>query len=156
MNTRKIVQLVALWPSSISSPIQQHIQETGHTIDWSEAQILDQDNDWHGRGVRESINIFKIGPVLNRDKGRYKLPKIYHRLLDDGGGGTESDSSSDQEWRHYGDVTAEARSYERDFSRNSIEEGNGRFPKILDLNNFTVRTKTNSTQHESTTGTIFL
>ena len=84
-------------PSNISSPIQQHIQETGHTIDWSEAQILDQDNDWHGRGVRESINIFKIGPVLNRDKGRYKLPKIYHRLLHDGGGGAESDSSSDQE-----------------------------------------------------------
>ena len=76
-------------PSNKKSPVQKHIKKYGHTFNWPEAAILGYDQDWLRRGVREAINIMKTNPVLNENRGRYDIPKVYHRLLDPGGEGEQ-------------------------------------------------------------------
>jgi hypothetical protein len=65
-----------------SSPIGQHLAETGHeAIDTSSFKVVDRDSNWFTRGVREALHIQAMGPNLNRDHGRHHLPVIYSSLI---------------------------------------------------------------------------
>ena len=68
-------------PSCVGSPVVKHVHDTGHRIDWDSVRVLDCDNSWFERGVRESIQIFIHGSNLNRDTGRFRLPGVYKHLL---------------------------------------------------------------------------
>ena len=68
-------------PSNVTSPVVEHVKGSRHSIDWENVQVLDQDPNWFGRGVREAINIRRHGSTLNKDKGRHVLPPVYDQLL---------------------------------------------------------------------------
>ena len=70
-------------PSSTSSEVSQHIhlESPGHSVDLEKVNILDTDSRWFERGVKEAIYIRACQPSLNKDGGRYKLPRVYDPLL---------------------------------------------------------------------------
>ena len=63
------------------SPVAIHAKTTGHNIPVDEPRILDQDESWFGRGVREACHIRIRRSSLNRDGGRYHLPAVYNSIL---------------------------------------------------------------------------
>ena len=70
-------------PSSTSSEVSQHIhiESPGHRVDLDKVKILDRDPRWFERGVKEAIYIRANQPSLNKDGGRYKLPRVYYPIL---------------------------------------------------------------------------
>ena len=70
-------------PSSTTSEVSQHIhiESPGHHVDLEKVQILDREPRYFERGVKEAIYIRVNQPSLNRDGGRYKLPKVYDPIL---------------------------------------------------------------------------
>lgn len=70
-------------PSSTSSEVSQHIhiESPGHHVDLEEVKILDREPRYFERGVKEAIYIRANQPSLNRDGGRYKLPRVYDSVL---------------------------------------------------------------------------
>ena len=64
-----------------SSPVGAHLQETNHHVDWDRVRILDREDDWFKRGVREAIHIQRRRSNLNRDSGRHYLPPAYQNLI---------------------------------------------------------------------------
>ncbi len=65
-----------------SSPVGLHSRQERHRVEFDEVQILDRDQGWFRRGVKEAIHIELEGSDLNRDRGRYTLPPpIYKDLL---------------------------------------------------------------------------
>ena len=64
-----------------TSPVGEHANKEQHKIDWDGVRILDREEDWYRRGVREAIHIRRSGSDLNRDRGRHDLPVVYNRLL---------------------------------------------------------------------------
>ena len=64
-----------------SSPVGAHLEATSHRVEWKDVQILDREEDWFRRGVREAIQIKRKGSDLNRDKGRHYLPPAYDQLI---------------------------------------------------------------------------
>ncbi|XP_072022385.1 uncharacterized protein [Amphiura filiformis] len=63
------------------SPVALHVRITGHSIPTEQVKIIDQDESWFGRGVREACHIRINKSDLNRDAGRYYLPAVYNSLL---------------------------------------------------------------------------
>ena len=63
------------------SPIAIHARITGHNIPTDEPRVLDQDETWFGRGVREACYIKIRRSSLNRDGERYHLPSVYNSIL---------------------------------------------------------------------------
>ena len=45
-------------------------------------EVLDREPRYFERGVKEAIYIRAYQPSLNKDGGRYKLPKVYDPLID--------------------------------------------------------------------------
>ena len=70
-------------PSSSSSEVSQHIhiESPGHHINLDKVEILDREERYFERGVKEAIYIRALQPSLNRDGGRYKLPRVYDPVL---------------------------------------------------------------------------
>ena len=64
-----------------TSPVAEHTIREQHHIDWDGVRILDREEDWFRRGVREAIHIRRLGSDLNRDRGRHDLPVVYNKLL---------------------------------------------------------------------------
>ena len=56
-----------------SSPVGEHATNKGHTIDWDNVSVLDRENDWYRRGVREAIHIERTNSTLNKGQGRHNL-----------------------------------------------------------------------------------
>ncbi len=77
-----------------SSPVGSHMTDRGHKFDPKNVKILDSDPRWLQRGIKEAIHIATQGSDLNRDQGRYKLPRAYHRLLSSCGLSKSSNNSS--------------------------------------------------------------
>ena len=69
-----------LRPSSASSEVSQHIHRDypRHKV---EVEVLDHEDRWIERGIKEAIYIRVHRPDLNRDTGRYLLPYIWDNLL---------------------------------------------------------------------------
>ena len=67
--------------SKTSSPVGAHAKEYHHNIQFDQVKILDTDQDWFKRGVREAIQIATQTSDLNRDRGRHTLPRIYRSIL---------------------------------------------------------------------------
>ena len=70
-------------PSSSTSEVSQHIhiESPGHHVSLDEVKVLDREDKWFERGVKEAIYIRAHQPSLNRDGGRYKLPRVYDPIL---------------------------------------------------------------------------
>ena len=71
-------------PSTITSEVSQHLHLRGrpeHHVSLDNIQILDRDEDWLRRGIKEAIYIRALKPDLNRDGGRHQLPTIWDVTL---------------------------------------------------------------------------
>ena len=44
----------------------------------SNIEIIEKEEDWFKRGVKEAIHIRANNSILNRDKGRHNLPAVYN------------------------------------------------------------------------------
>ena len=64
----------------LSGVVVEHLEATGHACTLDEVRILDKEDDWYKRKVKEAIFIHKHKPSLNRDKG-LELPPVYSPLL---------------------------------------------------------------------------
>ena len=67
-------------PSSSTSEVSQHLHLDGrphHQVSLQNIKILDREEDWHRRGIKESIYIRALKPDLNRDGGRHHLPSVW-------------------------------------------------------------------------------
>ena len=63
-----------------NSAVKEHLEATKHTCTLEEVKVLEKENDWFRRKVKEAIMIQRHQPTLNRDKG-LELPPIYSQLL---------------------------------------------------------------------------
>ena len=63
------------------SAILQHARDNGHHFRKADFSIIDRDDDWFSRGVRESAYIRALKPTINDHPGRHQLPHIYDPLL---------------------------------------------------------------------------
>jgi hypothetical protein len=64
------------------SAIFTHMRETGHTVDIKDFKVLDKEEDWHKRGVKEAIWERIKEPTLNKKGGlRFNLPHTWDRAL---------------------------------------------------------------------------
>lgn len=51
------------------SAVAEHARMEDHAIDWEGAKILDREQGWHARKVKEALFIKKTMPEMNKDKG---------------------------------------------------------------------------------------
>ena len=63
------------------SPIQAHIQQTGHTITDISFNIIGREDWGQARTIKESIYIRVNNPTLNQNIGKYNLSHIWDRVL---------------------------------------------------------------------------
>ena len=63
-----------------SSAVHEHASRTGHNIDWDSTKVLDREQHYYKRKVKEAIHIWQQRPSLNRDAG-LDLPSIYNHLF---------------------------------------------------------------------------
>ena len=73
-----------LYNGDYKSAIMQHAANTGHSFRESDLSILDKDSNWRSRGIRDSVFIRALNPVLNRRSDRndrYSLPSTYDLIL---------------------------------------------------------------------------
>ncbi len=68
-------------PGFYKSAIMQHAADAGHHFRREDIQILSREQDWHKRGIRESIYIRGLSPTLNRNDGRHTLPHCYDSII---------------------------------------------------------------------------
>ena len=63
-----------------SSAIADHTCQTGHRLSLANFQILEREEDWGRRGIREAVQEHISSPTLNRNKGlRYCLSHKWDR-----------------------------------------------------------------------------
>ena len=58
-----------------------HLKASDHQLDFAKTKILDRDNRWFQRGIREAIYIRAQQPTLNRNAGRYTLPVVWDQII---------------------------------------------------------------------------
>jgi hypothetical protein len=71
-------------PSTSSSEVSQHLHLDGrpnHHVSLENISILDQEQRWFERGVKEAAYIRLYHPDLNRDGGRFHLPHVWDNIL---------------------------------------------------------------------------
>ena len=59
-----------MYNGDYKSAIVQHAADTGHSFCETDLTILDDDSNWHSRGIRESIFIRALNPLLNHRLNR--------------------------------------------------------------------------------------
>ena len=62
------------------SAISEHKLNTGHQCSMNDVNILDHEENWHRRKIKEAINIHRKKPTLNRDVGQ-ELPPVLLQLV---------------------------------------------------------------------------
>ncbi|KAI0233812.1 Elongation factor 1-gamma [Lamellibrachia satsuma] len=60
--------------------ISEHKLNTGHQCSMKDVNILDHEENWHRRKIKEAINIHRKKPTLNRDVGQ-ELPPVLLQLV---------------------------------------------------------------------------
>ena len=64
-----------------TSEVAKHMMENAHTKEDMELEILDYENNWYKRGVKEAIQIRRHHPTLNIDQGRYYISPIWNKNI---------------------------------------------------------------------------
>jgi hypothetical protein len=64
-----------------SSPFGEHLLEHSHHLENDNIRVLDREQRWFQRGVKEAIYINALTLILNRDWGRHQLPATYTSLI---------------------------------------------------------------------------
>ena len=64
-----------------TSAVQEHMEDKGHHPEKVKVTVVDKDDRWFERGVKEAVYIRARSPSLNRDQGRHTLPPIYNSLI---------------------------------------------------------------------------
>lgn len=68
--------------SGMDSAVHLHLKEKAHSFEDSNVQILDREDRWFERGVKEAIYVKVEKPSLNRGGGlRHHLSQIYNAVL---------------------------------------------------------------------------
>lgn len=70
----------SLSKDSFSSAIAEHAITQHHNIDWGSTRVVDREQDFFARKVREAIHIRMKQPTMNRDGG-LDIPHIYDSVL---------------------------------------------------------------------------
>ena len=60
--------------------VGDHCNATGHSVSMDNLRVLDREQDWLKRKVKEAIHIKQRAPSMNRDQG-YQLPPIYSQII---------------------------------------------------------------------------
>ena len=60
--------------------VGDHCNATGHSVSMDNLRVLDREQDWMKRKVKEAIHIKQRAPSMNRDQG-YQLPPIYGQII---------------------------------------------------------------------------
>ena len=82
------------------SPVATHATQFQHLIDSEGVKILDREDNWFRRGVKEAIHIRKTGSELNKNRGRHHLPTVYNKPIvshDSDPSGSDHVTSPDQQ-----------------------------------------------------------
>jgi hypothetical protein len=64
-----------------TSKVKQHMHIEDHYF--TPRDILGKDDNWLTRGMMESLQIRALGPSINADQGRHKLPHCYDNIIRD-------------------------------------------------------------------------
>ena len=65
-----------------NSAVLDHIGDTGHRVDLDSFEILEREEDWRRRGIREAIWVRQLRPKLNKSGGlRHSLSPLWNRPL---------------------------------------------------------------------------
>ena len=68
--------------SGQDSAVYLHLKDKGHSFEDSQVRILDREEDWFKRGVKEAIYVKMEKPSLNRGGGvRHLLSATYNAVL---------------------------------------------------------------------------
>ena len=68
--------------SGQDSAVYLHLKDKGHSFEDSQVRILDREEDWFKRGVKEAIYVKTEKPSLNRGGGvRHLLSATYNAVL---------------------------------------------------------------------------
>ena len=59
----------------------QHAADAHHHFRKEDIRILSRKNNWHDRGIKESLYIHGLSPSLNRNEGRHQLPHCYDSIM---------------------------------------------------------------------------
>ena len=79
----------------VDSSVKEHIREHGHECRIEEVKVLDREDNWLRRKIKEAIYINRNKPELNRDQG-LELPPVYSTLLSRDLHGSRDDSVPSQ------------------------------------------------------------
>ena len=60
--------------------VGEHRKASGHSIPPSNLKVLDSEDPWYRRKIKEHLFIKKNAPSLNRDRG-FELPAIYNHIV---------------------------------------------------------------------------
>ena len=82
--TKRAVRIRIKEHSKSISPVGQHMLEHQHQFANDDISVLDRDQRWTQRGIKEAIYIAAHNPTLNRDRGRHQLPAVYDSLIRSG------------------------------------------------------------------------
>ena len=65
-----------------NSAVFLHIKETGHSVNTEDATILDREEQWHRRGIKEAVWERVEKPSLNKRGGlRFNLSHAWDRAI---------------------------------------------------------------------------
>ena len=71
-----------LWAQKESEVAEHiHLKVCGHHLNYEKTCILDSDQNWFQRGIRETIYIRAQKPNLNRNTGRYTIPVVWDTII---------------------------------------------------------------------------
>ncbi|KAM4585669.1 uncharacterized protein V3H82_004644 [Fundulus diaphanus] len=79
---RRMAQHRRATSSGQDSAVHQHLKDKGHSFEDQNVHILDKEDRWFERGVKEAIYVKREKPTLNRGGGlRFQLSKTYNTII---------------------------------------------------------------------------
>ena len=61
----------------------QHAREQGHHFRREDVSVLDHEQDWVRRGIKEAIYIRALNPAINIDSGHHTLSNHFDKIIKD-------------------------------------------------------------------------